>query len=419
MCTIWVKEAGTEMPDNWKTIVKRLARKNRDGNGLMWSGNYNSSVVHAHKGLMNETKLVDAIEAIEDVTNKHLAIHCRISTHGKKDETMTHPFPVARNLEQTKMIDYTSKAAIAHNGILSDFGDVLSDDCSDSAHFANFLSYLNLDELLKDESELMLYVAEIVGHSKVILIYKGTLFYFGPWVKDEDYPGSAFSNRDYIETTYAPPSNATGGVASWEYRNKRYENAYGRYAGGYYGDEWDGTSLFDADDEKDEKEDNEALVKANATKFEVVCDSTAMCDNWSCQHKIPHEINKAKGCMDKRDCKIGTKDEALLFGAECHTIERHMGTFRVGTSDMLYPCVSCGEYCDDDEFWEFTVTYREENTIPEGKMKGSKYTIYKTVELYVCAYCNSTHVRLDKKDWSEMFEAHYSGKETVNVKSNI
>ena len=403
MCTIWVKESGYPMPDNWEEMVTNLVDANAHGNGLMYTDG--DDMVHAVKGIMDEKSLIEEIKKINNVEDRHLMVHARIATHGTKDELMTHPFPISRKIEDMKLLKFKCKSALAHNGIMTNFGSVIDKDYSDSAHFAHFLSYMDLNELIPDKSPLMEYIESIIGGSKIVLFYKGYAFYFGKWVTDVSYQGCSFSNRDYegkkyYASLYKKGKTVTAADHKWGYQNGWDENAM--YRGG-------GT-LFESPDTEDDDDiivtPNDNHVQSVTGKQMFVCDNTAMCENFSCKHKLPHLPSIINNCYGKRNCDFNE----FNMDSTCTSLYYHTAGYQdVECEGFSIPCIICGEYCDDDDYWEFEVPYQSVIKNKEGKVV---YTEAGMKQLYMCHFCKNTRYNgksMSEKEWFNVFESHFKG----------
>lgn len=88
---------------------------NPDGAGFMYQDNVK---VHIVKGLMTFDAFKEALSSVTDYETRNLVYHFRIGTHGSKDATNTHPFPVTNVIDNYKLTTIDTYAGFAHNGII-------------------------------------------------------------------------------------------------------------------------------------------------------------------------------------------------------------------------------------------------------------------------------------------------------------
>jgi hypothetical protein len=175
-------------------------------------------------------KLKEMREAYEADHKKYgvdsnFAIHFRFSTHGKKDETCTHPHLICNG-----------QVGLMHNGIL-DMLDVPRHDISDTVFFCRtVLAQRDAKQVMSKEFSALL--AEMIGSfNKFILMNRdGNVMIVndtsGYWkdsqslVKDHK---RWFSNSNYENACYSRSTEQSKRAANWlmEYEKKSGYSGYG------------------------------------------------------------------------------------------------------------------------------------------------------------------------------------------------
>lgn len=189
MCIAIVKPKGVKCPT--KATLKRCFDANSDGAGLAIAREGETIL---YKGLMD---FEEFWQAYREVVKKELAalLHFRIATHGARDATATHPFPLSPDEDKLKAKCFKSRLPVAiHNGVLSGYGSRLKTGLSDTQEFIkkrlasvrDVLSCEGVRELVKDAT----------GSSKWgLLLPDGTTYTLGFFNSEE---GVEYSNRDYV-----------------------------------------------------------------------------------------------------------------------------------------------------------------------------------------------------------------------------
>lgn len=142
MCIIVFKPRRVPMPT--LEIMENCFTANPDGAGFMYR---DSGVIHISKGYMTLEALLEAINLTQETINlkkTDVVIHFRISTHGSSIPANTHPFPLSNEVPDLKSLNITCERAIAHNGILHEYGGFsnAATDMSDTMYFAKMLSHV-------------------------------------------------------------------------------------------------------------------------------------------------------------------------------------------------------------------------------------------------------------------------------------
>lgn len=227
MCIIAVKPRGKEVPSD--SILRQMFTRNPDGAGIMYASLEHKVVIS--KGFMTFDDFhaeVERIKSITDTVEVPMVFHFRIKTHGVKDETNTHPFPISDKVEHLKALDVTAPIGVAHNGIINSVD--ATDDLSDTmVYIKDVLSplkslakYLNKGEKFIDKYEGL--IKATIGVSRLAFLEgDGTVTMLGSFVEDN---GIYYSNSTYktytapITTYYTSPNYASDDSACQTYSYK-------------------------------------------------------------------------------------------------------------------------------------------------------------------------------------------------------
>jgi len=125
-------------------IMENCFTANPNGAGFMYR---HEGVIHISKGYMTLDALQGALNLVSesiDLKKTDVVIHFRISTHGSSIPANTHPFPLSNEISDLKALNITCERAIAHNGILHEYGGFSNavSDMSDTMYFAKMLSHV-------------------------------------------------------------------------------------------------------------------------------------------------------------------------------------------------------------------------------------------------------------------------------------
>lgn len=194
MCIICVKKKGVNPPT--EETIRTMFDHNPDGAGYMF---VNDGTVEIHKGFMN---VEDFLRDVKEFTEDDVVIyHFRISTQAGVKPSMTHPFPLTDNLEDTELLDLRCACGIAHNGRIPCTSGI-SKDYSDTALFvANYLSEIMYKGYDSIENPYIYDAVDRLADSKLAFMNgKGEITLIGDFIKDEN--GLIYSNRSYEEYYY-------------------------------------------------------------------------------------------------------------------------------------------------------------------------------------------------------------------------
>lgn len=114
MCVICISPKGIRQPNEKE--IKAMFEANPHGAGYM---NVTADgLVEILKGFMDVKDLLRELNARKFTKGDVVIYHFRISTQAGVNPYMTHPFPLTRDLENTKLLDCTCPVGIVHNGII-------------------------------------------------------------------------------------------------------------------------------------------------------------------------------------------------------------------------------------------------------------------------------------------------------------
>lgn len=224
MCIIVYKPDKVAMPS--EDILRLCWQHNSDGAGFSF---IRDGLVHGRKGFM---KLKDMLEALKNEAQHYqdgaLLMHFRIATHGLKDASATHPFPVSCVEEHLTWRNYSAQVVVAHNGIVTGFGDFVG-GLSDTQHFIkDILSKPTIKDNLHDETFGKL-IAQASTSKWCVMSKDGRVTTIGDW---EESKGVLYSNDGYLERSFSTVYAGTGyteleGEEHWKRAWSRYEQRQG------------------------------------------------------------------------------------------------------------------------------------------------------------------------------------------------
>ena len=236
MCIILYKPSGVKLPN--KQVLETCFTNNSDGAGFMYS---HKGQVHIRKGFMDfksfSENLKSTLKQIDEVKTP-MVLHFRITTQGGVNQACTHPFPLSKNMDDLRLLNYTTNIGIAHNGIITLTSEGYSSyksvadkviDYSDTMKFIT--DYLSLiiksPKYYKDDDTLEL-IERLVGSKLAILDGNGHCELIGNFVKDN---GIYYSNESYKPRTYKP--------VTYSYSTKKKNKKKGKDDYVIYDDEYD------------------------------------------------------------------------------------------------------------------------------------------------------------------------------------
>lgn len=226
MCVIAFSPKGKNMPTEEQ--IKQMFKKNPDGAGFAYE---EGNTVKYKKGFMNVDDLLEELGPLEKWKDKNIAMHFRIGTAGKNDQKTTHPFPLSTSFGDLRKLEGEGPV-LFHNGVISGLGGLIDPLASDTQDFVSGVASKLLIKPHKPSKITNKIVEEIIGPSRLLLMYgKGKIVKFGEW-KEKD--GNLYSNLLWVPTTYTySPSYAYSGFYDDDdyYKpGKQYEQFEHKYA---------------------------------------------------------------------------------------------------------------------------------------------------------------------------------------------
>ena len=201
MCIIIAKPKGISLPN--RSILKTCFDNNPDGAGYAVC---QEKSIYIEKGFFQFENLYNRL--LKNITTeKDALIHFRIATTGLVDKGNTHPFVITKNIAILRKREITTgKTAVAHNGILSDFGN--HPKLSDTQEFIrDVLADPVIYDGLYNNKAIQAMITRYINTDKLAFInYRKGLLMMGKFIKD----GGCFYSND----GYKPISNFWD---TWEY----------------------------------------------------------------------------------------------------------------------------------------------------------------------------------------------------------
>ena len=203
MCIIAVKPKHVEMFDE-KTIDE-MFRRNSDGAGLMYS---DGKKVIGKKGFMKVDDLKEFLST-KDFTDYDLMLHFRIGTSGHNDKLNCHPYPVYED----NALEFETKMAVAHNGILRNYNPPFGADYNDTQNFIKKV-LRNLPDYFVDDKTCKLLVEELLNQgytNRLCFLTPQHYYLWGEgWIED--------NGRYYSNSSYKPYEPAIKSTFQWSSR---------------------------------------------------------------------------------------------------------------------------------------------------------------------------------------------------------
>lgn len=259
MCVIVVKPSNIDMPS--ESVLRACFVSNPDGAGYMYR---QKDGIHIKKGFMFFKDFYENLtkDYEEQGNNVAFVMHFRIGTMGSRTAELTHPYPISKELEDLKKLEFVSPIAMAHNGIISLTNKRTENvDRNDSMAFVtDYLALFMKDKEDFEDEDKMQVIKQLVGNSnKLAFLTDKKIYLVGEFYKDE-------STGCYFSNTY------------WKWRvNSNY--SYGYYYDGYssYGNGDVSKKAKSTDEkkderqeEKDEKQEENAVIKGQISIDEEI-----------------------------------------------------------------------------------------------------------------------------------------------------
>lgn len=194
MCIAIYKKVG--QPVQKKKMYKRCFTKNSDGAGFAW-WNEDKNVWVVKKGLMTFKAFWKTFNRDNNRLNfkeKQLLVHFRVGTSGnRKGPDCTHPFPVTKELDEMRVLNFECENLVAHNGVIGPGWGTASDT------MIGVRDYIDLLWGLRDDSRALALWKEHLKFDKCRwFIAEGKdVELFGTWIESATFE-SKFSNDGYL-----------------------------------------------------------------------------------------------------------------------------------------------------------------------------------------------------------------------------
>jgi predicted glutamine amidotransferase len=182
-----IKPKGKEMPS--KKILRNCWENNPDGAGMMY---VKDGHVVIDKGYMEFSDFWKAFRALKLTKNDIIVFHFRWATAGTIEPGNCHPFPLSDDVSDLKALDVLCPVAVAHNGMIGN-GE---NDLSDTMVFVrDFLADPAVQGNLDSEAILAL-ITRSIGPSRMIFldVTEKIILLGEGWIKDH---GLIYSNDRY------------------------------------------------------------------------------------------------------------------------------------------------------------------------------------------------------------------------------
>lgn len=195
MCIIVYKPSGKDLPS--KETLRTCFKNNGDGAGFMWN---NGTTVEIRKGFMGFTSFWKALRQIENIKDREVVMHFRITTQGGTRKDCTHPFPISQDMNELRRLKNSCEIGVAHNGIIDLTSRYSKDiDYSDTMEFiTKYLSLMVTDWSYYKDHNILTLIERLVGSKLCILDAKGHVELIGKFTEDN---GIFYSNDSYIDYT--------------------------------------------------------------------------------------------------------------------------------------------------------------------------------------------------------------------------
>lgn len=266
MCIAISKPIGVGLPSD--EILKNCWENNDDGAGFAF--NFDGRVF-IKKGFMTFKDFMKALKTYDARYNFKecgVLMHFRIATHGARDASMTHPFPIVDDAGCLKKIEYVSDYAVIHNGIITLTSTTASRSAglSDTALFIkDYLTKIAGNKAWLRKQCNMELIEKLIDSKMAILDKYGNIKMTSGFTEDN---GVFYSNSSYKDSYYRTYTYYSGGSYStktkkntkgsnYRYDDYDYDYGYGYGYGSGYGYDYDSYDDYIAD-----KVDNSKSVAA-------------------------------------------------------------------------------------------------------------------------------------------------------------
>lgn len=192
MCIICCSPIGSPQPTDDQ--IRSMFANNPHGAGYMVA---RDGKVQISKGYMDIQDYLHAVHYEHFTAADAVVYHFRISTQAGITRSMTHPFPLSKDIKDTQLLECSADVGVAHNGIISLTSNSKERKYSDTAHFiAEYLTYMIRDQSDLKDQQLLRSIRRLIGWSRLAIMDKtGYIATIGDWIAEDD--GLLFSNNTY------------------------------------------------------------------------------------------------------------------------------------------------------------------------------------------------------------------------------
>lgn len=200
MCIAIAKMANNPFPS--METLHTCWTNNDDGAGFAypWNGQ-----VRIQKGYMSWKDFEAAIEELKtriDVDKSPMLLHFRIATHGNRDATMTHPFPIQFDEGALMKPEYSSDYAVIHNGIISmcsGTGRTYTGLSDTATYVKDYLTLIATNDGWLHNKQNMELIYKMISSKMAIMDKTG---FINMTTGFEEHEGNFYSNTSYKENRY-------------------------------------------------------------------------------------------------------------------------------------------------------------------------------------------------------------------------
>lgn len=199
MCIIVAKKKGVSVP-TFETL-KNCFDRNSDGAGFMYL-NPKTNKVQIYKGFMEFEDLKEKLDKVYNELGETKDIpfvyHFRIGTSGGNLPENTHPYPLGKNIDNFKKLDFECEIGVAHNGVISDYAPKGENkrkmNDTQLYIYKKMYKYLFHDKYKTDKIKNK--ISKETGSKFAILDTTGDIQLVGSFIEDN---GIMYSNGSYIK----------------------------------------------------------------------------------------------------------------------------------------------------------------------------------------------------------------------------
>lgn len=221
MCIIIAKYRGNKLPS--KKTLENCFYNNNDGAGIAYTKHGEVYIDKGYNKFDEFYKRLKELDKKYNLKEENVLLHFRIGTSGNMDATATHPFPISdkvKKLQAPQLSNLT--AAVAHNGVISDYAYKNDEGLSDTQNFIkDFLAPLqDLNNYFYKRKNIQQLIRKTIS-SKLAIIDKNDITLIGDFEQGSD--GNWYSNQSYKSDYFKASKNKYySDYSSFDYDWKDY-----------------------------------------------------------------------------------------------------------------------------------------------------------------------------------------------------